>query len=279
VRRLALWKTIRAIDLAAELGAPTFVLWGGREGVESAAARDPREALERYREGLNFLCDYIISQGLDLRIALEAKPNEPRAHIFLPTTGHMLHMIETLDHPEMVGVNPEMAHEAMAGLSFHQAIGQALWAGKLFHIDLNAQNGPRYDQDFRFGSEDLKEAFLTVRLLERAGYSGPKNFDCRAYRSEDDRGVFEHFARGCMRNYKLLQAKARQAESDPDFQAALLAAGFEDHTTPTPSFSSAEIEQLLSEDFAEVWANRDGRGHERADQRLLELLLGTTVAS
>jgi xylose isomerase len=279
VRRLALWKTIRAIDLAVELGAPTFVLWGGREGVESAAARDPREGLERYREGLNFLCDYIVSEGLDLRIALEAKPNEPRGHIFLPTTGHMLHMIETLDHPEMVGVNPEMAHESMAGLSFHQSVGQALWAGKLFHIDLNAQNGPRYDQDFRFGSEDLKEAFLTVRLLERAGYSGPKNFDCRAYRSEDDHGVFEDFARGCMRNYKLLQAKARQAESDPDFQAALLAAGFEDHTTPTPSFSSQELQRLSSEDFAEVWAGRDGRGHERADQRLLELLLGTTVAS
>ena len=175
VRRFALRKLTAAIDTGAELGAGIFVMWGGREGVDSAAARDPRVALERYREGVNFVCEYIRAHVPGMRLALEAKPNEPRGHIYLPTTGHMLHFIETLEHPEMVGVNPEMAHESMAGLSFSAAVGQALWAGKLWHIDLNSQNGPRYDQDYRFGAEDLKEAFLTVRLLERSGYDGPRH--------------------------------------------------------------------------------------------------------
>jgi len=274
VRRFALRKTCAAIDIGAELGAPIFVLWGGREGVESAAARDPRVALDRYREGVDFLCEYIRSQGLTTRIALEAKPNEPRGHIYLPTTGHMLHFIETLAHPSMIGVNPEMAHESMAGLSFSAAVGQALWAGKLFHIDLNSQNGPRYDQDFRFGAEDLKEAFLTVRLLERSGYEGPRAFDARAFRSEDDVDVYAQFARGCIRNYKILAAKAAAFDADPAIRAACETAGAGQLAEPTPAFSREVLEALRGEDFSELLSSREGRHHEAADQLMLELLLG-----
>ena len=274
VRRFALRKATAAIDIGAELGAPTFVLWGGREGVESAAARDPRVALERYREGVEFVCEYILAQGLEMRVALEAKPNEPRGHLYLPTTGHMLHFIETLSHPAMVGVNPEMAHEAMAGLSFSAAVGQALWAGKLFHVDLNAQNGPRYDQDFRFGAEDLKEAFLTVRLLERSGYDGPRHFDARAYRSEDDADVYAAFARGCIRNYKILAAKAAAFDADEAILAACERAGAGQLTEPTPAFSNEALAAIRAEDFSALLASREGRHHEHADQLMLELILG-----
>ena len=183
------------IDTAAELGAEVYVFWGGREGTEAGVAKDPRDALERYREAINVLSQYVVDNGYDLRFAMEPKPNEPRGDIFLPTVGHALHFIETLDHPEMVGVNPEVAHETMAGLSFHHAIGQALWAGKLFHIDLNGQRIGRYDQDFRFGAEDLKETFLLVRLLERAGYAGPLHFDAHSYRNENVEGVWDFAAR------------------------------------------------------------------------------------
>jgi xylose isomerase len=274
VRRFALRKTCAAIDIGAELGAPIFVMWGGREGVESAAARDPRVALDRYREGVDFVCQYVLDQGYDMRLALEAKPNEPRGHIYLPTTGHMLHFIETLAHPSMIGVNPEMAHESMAGLSFSAAVGQALWAGKLFHIDLNSQNGPRYDQDFRFGAEDLKEAFLTVRLLERSGYEGPRAFDARAFRSEDDVDVYAQFARGCIRNYKILAAKAAAFDADPAIRAACETAGAGQLAEPTPAFSREVLEALRGEDFSELLASREGRHHEAADQLMLELLLG-----
>jgi len=274
VRRFALVKAMAAIDLAAELGAGTFVLWGGREGVESAAARDPRLALERYREGVDFLCEYIHAQKLNLRIALEAKPNEPRGHLYLPTTGHMLHFIATLARPEMVGVNPETAHETMAGLSFHQAVGQALWAGKLFHIDLNAQCGPRYDQDFRFGSEDLKDAFLTIRLLEHAAYEGPRHFDCRAYRAEDDASVFGSFAVGCMRNYKILAAKVKAFDASREINQACLQAGAQELAEPTPSFSADTADVLRAEDFSQLLADTRGRGLERADQLMIELILG-----
>ena len=274
VRRFALRKATGAIDIAAELGAPIFVLWGGREGVESGAARDPRVALERYREGIEFLCEYVLDQGLAMRLALEAKPNEPRAHLYLPTTGHMLHFIETLAHPEMVGVNPEMAHESMAGLSFSAAVGQALWAGKLFHVDLNSQNGPRYDQDFRFGAEDLKEAFLTVRLLERSGYDGPRHFDARAYRSEDDADVYGAFARGCIRNYKILAAKAAAFDANPQIQAACRRAGTDQLAHPTPTYSNDTLAALHAEDFTALITNREGRHHEPADQLMLELLMG-----
>jgi xylose isomerase len=274
VRRFALAKATAAIDMGAELGAGIFVLWGGREGVESAAARDPRVALERYREGVDFLCEYIRSQSLDTRIALEAKPNEPRGHIYLPTTGHMLHFIETLQHPEMVGVNPEMAHESMAGLSFSAAVGHALWCGKLFHVDLNSQNGPRYDQDFRFGAEDLKEAFLTVRLLERSGYQGPRHFDARAYRSEDDIDVYAAFAKGCIRNYKILAAKATQFDADPEILEACERAGVKQLAEPTPTFSADTLKAIRAEDFAALLANQEGRHHEPADQLMIELIFG-----
>src|ERR671928_1006178 len=224
VRRAAIGKSMRSIDLGAELGAEVYVFWGGREGTEAGVAKDPRDALERYREAIDILSDYVVEQGYDLRFAIEPKPNEPRGDIFLPTVGHALHFISTLQRPEMVGVNPEVAHETMAGLSFHHAVGQALWAGKLFHVDLNAQRIGRYDQDFRFGAEDLKEAFLLVRLLERAGYDGPRHFDAHAYRSEDQEGVWD-FARGCMRTYLALAEKARHFDSLPEVQQALAAAG------------------------------------------------------
>jgi xylose isomerase len=274
VRRFALRKATVAIDIGTELGAGVFVLWGGREGVESAAARDPRLALERYREGVDFLCEYVISQGLRTRIALEAKPNEPRGHIYLPTTGHMLHFIETLAHPEMVGVNPEMAHESMAGLSFSAAVGQALWAGKLFHVDLNSQNGPRFDQDFRFGAEDLKEAFLTVRLLERAGYDGPRHFDARAYRTEDDADVYAAFARGCIRNYKILAAKAAAFDADEQIREACEKAGAGQLAEQTPAFSLEALEAIRREDFSALLASSEGRHHEHVDQLMLELIFG-----
>lgn len=274
VRRFALRKAIEAIDIGGELGADVFVLWGGREGVESGVARDPVAALERYREGVDFLCDYVRSQGLEMRIALEAKPNEPRGHIYLATTGHMLHFIERLSHSEMVGVNPELAHEAMAGLAFHHAVAQALWAKKLFHVDLNSQVGPRYDQDFRFGAEDIKEAFLTVRLLESAGYEGPRHFDCRAYRTEDDAAVYRWFARGCMRNYNILKAKAEQLAADVELQEAIEAAGGNLLRVPTPKYSDDLRDELMREDFTPVVEDAGGIGHERADQLLIELLLG-----
>src|SRR5919109_1393595 len=230
--RAAIGKSLRGIDLAAELGAEVFVFWGGREGTEVGAAKDPREALERYREALNVLVDYSESNGYGLRFGIEPKPNEPRGDIFLPTVGHALHFITTLDKPDLVGLNPEVAHDTMAGLSFHHAVGQALWAGKLFHIDLNAQRIGRYDQDFRFGAEDLKEAFLLVRLLESAGYAGPRHFDARAYRNEDAEGVWA-FARGCMRSYLALAERARHFDALPEVQEALAAASTQDLAAPS----------------------------------------------
>src|SRR3954464_3465702 len=196
VRRAAIGKSMRGIDLAAELNAEVFVFWGGREGTEVGAAKDPRDALERYREAVNVLVDYSESNGYGLRFGIEPKPNEPRGDIFLPTVGHALHFITMLDRPDLVGLNPEVAHDTMAGLSFHHGVGQALWAGKLFHIDLNAQRIGRYDQDFRFGAEDLKENFLLVRLLERTRDSGPLHFDAHSYRNENADGVWD-CARGC----------------------------------------------------------------------------------
>ena len=232
VRRAAIGKAMNFIDIAAELGAEVYVFWGGREGTEAGVAKDPRDALERYREAIDVLGDYVVDQGYDLRFAMEPKPNEPRGDIFLPTVGHALHFIETLKRPEMVGVNPEVAHETMAGLSFHHGVGQALWAGKLFHIDLNGQRIGRYDQDFRFGAEDLKEAFLLVRLLERAGYAGPLHFDAHSYRNENAEGVWD-FAAGCMSTYRALAERARHFDSLPEVQEALEAAS-------TPELALAE---------------------------------------
>jgi xylose isomerase len=271
VRRAAIGKAMRSIDLGAELGAEVYVFWGGREGTEAAVAKDPRDALDRYREAIDVLADYVVEQGYELRFAIEPKPNEPRGDIFLPTIGHALHFIASLQRPEMVGVNPEVAHETMAGLSFVHGVGQALWAGKLFHIDLNAQRIGRYDQDFRFGAEDLKEAFLLVRLLERAGYEGPRHFDAHAYRSEDPDGVWE-FAAGCMRTYLALAERARHFDSLPEVREALAAAGAAD--LAEPSVDGSGPDELKAEaDALDALAAR-GYANERLDQLLVDVLLG-----
>jgi xylose isomerase len=274
VRRAAIGKAMRAIDLGARLGAEVYDFWGGREGIEAGAAKDPRDALERYREAINTLAEYVVEQGYELRFAIEPKPNEPRGDIFLPTVGHALHFITTLERPEMVGVNPEVAHETMAGLSVHHAVGQALWAGKLFHIDLNAQRIGRYDQDFRFGAEDLKEAFLLVRLLERAGYSGPRHFDAHAYRSEDADGVWE-FAAGCMRTYEALSERARHFDELPEVQEALASTSAGELARPTlDAAGGPEADALKAEaDALDALAVR-GYANERLDQLVTEVLLG-----
>src|SRR5689334_7134339 len=220
VRAFALQKTMRAIDLGVELGATTYVFWGGREGVDTEASKDPIVAIQRMRDAINFLCQYVIEQGYNLRFALEPKPNEPRSDTYFPTIGHMLAFIYTLDHPNMVGLNPEVAHEHMAGLNFVHGVAQALEAGKLFHIDLNDQKGPRFDQDLRFGSENIKNLFFLVKLLEDQGYTGPRHFDAHAYRTEDEQGVWD-FATGCMRTYNVLKEKARRFNADPEIQALL----------------------------------------------------------
>ncbi len=272
VRRAAIGKAMTSIDLGAELGAELYVFWGGREGTEAGVAKDPRDALERYREAIDVLCDYAIGQGYGMRFAMEPKPNEPRGDLFLPTVGHALHFITTLQHPDMVGVNPEVAHETMAGLSFHHGVGQALWAGKLFHIDLNGQRIGRYDQDFRFGAEDLKEAFLLVRLLERAGYSGPRHFDAHAYRNEDPDGVWE-FAAGCMRTYLALAEAARRFDALPEASDALAAAG-------TPGLAEASVGADDSPESLKAQAERleelaaRGYANERLDQIVVDVLLG-----
>jgi xylose isomerase len=272
VRRAAIGKAMQSIDLGAELGAEVYVFWGGREGTEAGAAKDPRDALERYREAINVLADYTVVQGYKLRFAIEPKPNEPRGDIFLPTVGHALHFISMLDRPEMVGVNPEVAHETMAGLSFLHGVGQALWAGKLFHIDLNGQRIGRYDQDFRFGAEDLKEAFHLVRLLEHAGYDGPRHFDAHPYRNEDEEGVWE-FARGCMRTYTALAARARHFDSLPEVQEAMAAASTPDLAAASTS-GAGESAALKAEaaDLDRLAAR--GYHNERLDQLVVEVLLG-----
>jgi xylose isomerase len=272
VRRAAIGKAMRSIDLGAELGAEVYVFWGGREGTEASVAKDPRDALERYREAIDVLADYTVGQGYDLRFAMEPKPNEPRGDIFLPTVGHALHFIETLQRPEMVGVNPEVAHETMAGLSFVHGVGQALWAGKLFHIDLNAQRIGRYDQDFRFGAEDLKEAFLLVRLLERAGYAGPRHFDAHAYRNEDADGVWD-FARGCMRTYLALAERARHFDALPEVQEALEAAGTGELGRPSVAEGDTPDALKAEADALDALAGR-GYGNERLDQLVVDVLVG-----
>ena len=272
VRRAAIGKAMRSIDLGAELGAEVYVFWGGREGSEIGTAKDPRDALERYREAINALAEYSVSQGYDLRFAIEPKPNEPRGDIFLPTVGHALHFISMLDRPDMVGVNPELAHETMAGLSFMHGVGQALWAGKLFHIDLNGQRIGRYDQDYRFGSEDLKEAFHLVRLLENAGYEGPRHFDAHPYRNEDEDGVWE-FVRGCMRTYSALAERASHFDSLPEVQEALAAAGAQSLVQPSLAGPEAANELKSEADDLDALAER-GYHNERLDQLVVDVLLG-----
>ena len=275
IRAYGLQKIMQAIDLGVELGAKTYVFWGGREGAECNVAKDPIDALKRYRDGLNYLCDYVRDQKYDLNFALEAKPNEPRADMYFPTTGHYLAFIETLDYPEMVGVNPEVAHEHMAGLNFHHGVAQAFEAGKLFHIDLNDQRFGRYDQDFRFGSEDYKSAFLLVRLLENNGYAGPRHFDAHAFRTEDEEGVWD-FAAGCMRTYNILKEKAAQFEADAEIQGILQEIGnqnpeYEQHLGKYSPKKSLALKQVQFDIDA---MGRVGLGYERLDQLLADLLLG-----
>ena len=274
VRAYALQKTLRAMDLGAELGAKIFVLWGGREGVETDACRRAEEAIKRLREVVNYLCEYSIDQGYGYRFALEAKPNEPRGDIYLSTTGHYLGFIPTLDHPELVGVNPEVAHEHMAGLNFTHAVAQAWEAGKLFHIDLNDQAPGRYDQDFRFGAANPKSAFFLVKFLEDVGYDGPRHFDAHAYRTEDYEGV-KDFASGCMRTYLILKEKTDRWNSDKEIQAILKEASTDDGDGPRVSkFSQKAASNLLSHSFEKGAILRKRLRYERLDQLTIELLLG-----
>ena len=272
VRAFAVQKTMRSIDLGMELGARIYVMWGGREGVEADACRDAREAIKRYRDCVNFLCDYVRDQKYDVRFALEAKPNEPRSDLYLPTTGHMLAFIETLDHPEMVGVNPEVAHEQMSGLNFHHGIAQAIDAGKLFHIDLNDQKPGRYDQDLRFGSESLKGMFFLVKLLEESGYDGPRHFDSHAYRTEDEAGVWA-FAHGSMRTYNIFKDKARRFAADTEIQALLKEAGAS-NGDGLGAYSREKGKQLKDTTFDVDALARKGLAYEHLDQLVVDLLLG-----
>ncbi|MCS7248172.1 MAG: xylose isomerase [Anaerolineales bacterium] len=275
VRAYALQKTMKAIDLGVEFGAKIYVFWGGREGTETDSSKSAVEAIKRMREALNFLCEYVIDQGYELKFALEAKPNEPRGDIYFPTTGHMLAFIETLDHPEMVGVNPEVAHEHMAGLNFMHGVAQAWEAGKLFHIDLNDQYPGRYDQDFRFGSRDIKAAFYLVKFLEDVGYQGPRHFDAHAYRTEDYEGVKE-FARGCMRTYLILKEKAERFNQDPEIQALLAEINTTDETLSPylGKYSRQSAEALKHIPFDRLNLGQKGLLYERLDQLTIDLLLG-----
>jgi xylose isomerase len=274
VRSYAVQKTMQAMDLGAELGAKIFVLWGGREGVETDGCRRADDAIKRFREALNFLCEYSIGQGYDYRFALEAKPNEPRADIYFATTGAYLGLIETLDHPELVGVNPEVAHEHMAGLNMTHSVAQAWEAGKLFHIDLNDQIPGRYDQDLRFGSANPKAAFWLVKFLEDVGYEGSRHFDAHAYRTEDYDGV-KDFASGCMRTYLILKDKAARWNSDPEIKALLAEIAETDSPAATVGqYSQEKAAQLLSQNFDRAALAAKGLKYEKLDQLTVDILLG-----
>lgn len=275
VRAYAIQKTIQAMDLGAEFGAQTFVLWGGREGSEVDAGKDAVEATKRYREAINYLCEYSISQKYSYKFALEAKPNEPRADIYMPTTGAMLGLISTLDHPELVGVNPEVAHERMAGLNFYHAVAQALDAGKLFHIDLNDQKMGRFDQDLRFGSDGVKEAFFLVKLLEDYNYQGMLHFDAHALRTEDRNGVIE-FAKGNMKTYLILKEKVRQFNADQEIQALLQEINGKKLDLPgfDIKFSAESLKALKGYEVDRAAIGAEGVNYEKLDQLTMELLLG-----
>ena len=284
VRRFALRKVLRNLDLAAELGAKTFVMWGGREGAEYDAAKDIRMALERYREAVNLLGDYVTDKGYDIRFAIEPKPNKPRGDILLPTVGHALAFIETLERPELVGVNPEVGHEQMAGLNFAAGIAQALYQGKLFHIDLNGQRGIKYDQDLVFAHGDLYNAFALVDLLENGGpnggpsYQGPRHFDYKPSRTEDITGVWDSAAAN-MRNYLLLRERAAAFRADPEVQEALAAARVPELSVPTlgagESYDDLLADRSAFEDFdADSYFGARGFGFVRLQQLATEHLLG-----
>jgi xylose isomerase len=280
VRRLAVAKVLRNVDLAAQLGASTYVLWGGREGAESGGSKDVAAALERYREALDLVCGYITEQGYDLRLALEPKPNEPRGDILLPTIGHALAFIGSLEHADMVGLNPEMGHEEMAGLNFAHGLAQALWHDKLFHVDLNGQHGPRFDQDLRFGAGNLRGAFWTVDVLEGSGtgkpYAGFRHFDYKPPRTEDDEGVWGTAA-ACIRNYLLLRERVQAFRADPEVHAALDAARVAELAEPT--LATGETLADLRAEHPDLVATADtlaprGLAFEALDQLAMEHLLG-----
>lgn len=275
VRLYAVQKTMRSMDLGAELGAKIYVFWGGREGAEVDAAKDACDAIKWFRECLNFLCEYSIAQGYDYKFAMEAKPNEPRGDIYFPSSGSYLGFIATLDHPEMVGVNPEVGHEQMAGLNFYHVVAQAIEADKLFHIDLNDQKGPRFDQDLRFGSEGLKNLFFLVKLLEEKGYTGPRHFDAHAYRSEDEEGVWD-FAAGCMRNYLIFKEKARRFDDDPEIQDLLAAIKATDASfEPVPmQFTKERAAQIKNLQIDRLELSKKRLPYEKLDQLVIDLLLG-----
>jgi xylose isomerase len=272
VRRFAIRKVADNLDLAAELGARIFVAWGGREGAESGAAKDIRAALDRYKEAFDLLGQYVLDQGYDIRFAIEPKPNEPRGDILLPTIGHALAFINELAHPEMVGLNPEVGHEEMASLNYAHGLAQALWHGKLFHIDLNGQTGPRYDQDFRFGAGNARGAFWTVDIVESGGYDGPRHFDFKPPRTEDMAGVWASAA-GCMRNYLILREKTRAFRADPEVQQALRDARVDQLAVPTLA-AGETIETLRAESFDPDAAAERGMAFERLDQLALDYLYG-----
>jgi xylose isomerase len=275
VRAYALQKTMRAMDLGVELGAKVYVFWGGREGTEVDAAKDAVQATKWMRECMNFLIGYVKDNGYDLKFALEAKPNEPRGDIYLPTTGHMLAFIETLDDPSMVGVNPEVAHETMAGLNFYHGVAQALEQGKLFHIDLNGQKPGRYDQDFRFGQEDLKGVFFLVKLLEDYNWGGMRHFDAHAMRTEDPEGVWD-FCAGCMRTYKILQEKVRRFNADAEIQGLLreIRAGDDRLEALMRAYSRGNADAIGALNVDRVGLGARGRRYEKLDQLTTEVLLG-----
>jgi xylose isomerase len=275
VRAFALQKSMNGIDLGVEFGGLIFVFWGGREGTETDVSKNPVDAIKRTREAFNFLCEYVIDKKYDLKFALEAKPNEPRGDIYNSTTGHMLAFIETLDHSEMVGVNPEVAHEQMAGLNFMHGVAQAWEAGKLFHIDLNDQNPGRYDQDLRFGSRDIKSAFNLVKFLEDVKYDGSRHFDAHAYRTEDYEGV-KDFARGCMHTYLILKEKAAQFNADKEIQALLAEINADDGSMKqyTGKYSTEKAAGLKAQNFDRKIFGSRGLQYERLDQLTIDLLLG-----
>jgi len=275
VRAYALQKTMRSMDLGADLGAKVYVFWGGREGTDTDSGKSALDAGKWFREALNFLCEYSIDQGYSYKFALEAKPNEPRGDLYLPTTGAMLGFIETLDHPEMVGVNPEFAHEMMAGLNFMHAVAQAWDAGKLFHIDLNDQNIGRFDQDFRFGSHNVKQAFFVVKFLEDVGYNGSRHFDAHAYRTADLDDI-KAFARGCMRTYLILKEKAQQFQQDQEIQSLLTQIKADDGSMHQyfGAYSREKATALKAQSFDRDGIAAKGQPYERLDQLVIELLLG-----
>jgi xylose isomerase len=272
IRRYALRKVMRNLDLAAELGAKTYVFWGGREGAEIDAAKDVRVALERFKEAIDFLCQYCIDEGYDIRFALEPKPNEPRGDILLPTIGHALGFISTLEHEQMVGLNPEVGHEQMAGMNFVHGVAQALWQGKLFHIDLNGQHGPKFDQDLVFGHGDVQSAFFLVDLLENGGYDGPRHFDYKPMRTENAEDVWVSAAAN-MRTYLILKERAAAFRADPEVQEAMAASRVDQLSVPTLT-PGESYDALRAEEFDVEAAGARGYHYARLDQLAIEHLLG-----